>query len=120
MGTTYALDGITFLFGNRDSLGTRRQGNIIVAILSQELEELVGMGGDKLSQLGVASAELLQDRLQHLGLLLNNLSELLELSVVSEEVEVAQITTAALATSGGRGSGRSSSSSSLVVPATSS
>lgn len=40
------------------------------------------------SQLWISSTDLLQDRLEHLGILLNNLSELLELWVVSQEIEI--------------------------------
>jgi hypothetical protein len=51
------------------------------------------MLSDQLCQLWVTSADLLEDRLEHLGLLLHDLAELLELGVVAEEVEVAQSTT---------------------------
>lgn len=51
---------------------------------------MVGVCGDQLGKLGVASTELLQNRLEHLGLLLNDLTELLELSIVPKEVEVTE------------------------------
>jgi hypothetical protein len=46
------------------------------------------MLADQLGELGVASANLLQDWLEHLWLLLDNLSQLLELRVISEKVEI--------------------------------
>ena len=50
------------------------------------------MLSDQLSQLWVSSANLLKDRLEHLRLLLDDLSELLELGIVSEEIKIAQST----------------------------
>jgi hypothetical protein len=107
-GEPYSLNGISLLLGDGNSLGARGERNIIVSIFTQQLKELVWVRGNQLRQLRVASAELLQDRLQHLRLLLNNLAELLKLGVVSEEVEVAQIAT--LAAGNGRGGGSSRSS----------
>ena len=43
-----------------------------------------------MGQLGVASTELLQNGLKHLWLLLDNLAKLLELSVMAEEVQIAE------------------------------
>ena len=42
------------------------------------------------SQLWVTSSNLLQDGLEHLRILLDDLSQLLELRVISEEIEVAK------------------------------
>jgi len=78
----------------------RERSVLVAAGLAQQLQELVLVLRDELSQLRVARAELLQDRLQHLGLLLNDLAELLELGVRSEEVEVAETL---LTSSGGGG-----------------
>ena len=114
-GTTYPLDGVTLLFRHRDGLGTGGQGNVIFAVLSQKREELVRVITDELSQLGVSGAKLLEDGLQHLGLLLDNLPQLLELSVVSEEVEIAEIATTLAA--GGSGSGGSSGGSLVAASA---
>ena len=76
------------------------------------------MRGDELSQLWVPGAELLEDGLQHLGLLLDNLAELLELSIVPEEVEVTQVTTStALAPGCGCGCGGRGGSSLIVATA---
>lgn len=84
-------------------MGTRGQRNIIVGILTQKLKELVLMCRYQLRKLRVARSELLQDGVQHLGLLLNDLAELLKLRIVAKEVKVTQV--AALATeSGGSGS----------------
>ena len=43
---------------------------------------------DKLGDLRVTGCDLLQDRLQHLRLLLNKLAELLEVRVISEKVKI--------------------------------
>lgn len=86
---TYTLDSVALLFGHGNSLGTGGQGRVVVvAIFAQQAQELVRVLRNKLGQLGVTSTELLQDRLEHLGLLLDNLAELLELGIVAEEVEV--------------------------------
>jgi hypothetical protein len=68
-----------------------RQRNIIVSILSKKLHELLRILGDDLRELRIASGNLLQDRLKHLWLLLDNLSQLLERWVVAQEVEVGGI-----------------------------
>src|SRR3569833_1162964 len=97
---TYPLNGIALLLGHRASLGARGQRSVVIGVLAKEAEELLRVLGDQLRQLRVASTKLLQDRLQHLGLLLHTLAELLELGVMSQEVEVAQ---AGLAAGGGSG-----------------
>lgn len=86
---TYTLDSIALLLSHRNSLSTRRQWSVVVAILTEQAEELLRVLGNQLSELGVAGTELLQDRLEHLGLLLDNLAKLLELCVVPEELQVA-------------------------------
>lgn len=93
MGDSYPLDSIALLLGDRNSLGTRGQRNIVIGIFAKELEELIGIRGNELSQLRVAGTKLLEDGLEHLRLLLDNLAELLELGVMSQEVEVTQVTT---------------------------
>jgi hypothetical protein len=50
------------------------------------------MLSDKLGELWVSSTDLLQDGLQHLRVLLHDLSELLELRIISQEVKVSQST----------------------------
>lgn len=95
MGDSYPLDSIALLLGDRNSLGTRGERNIVIGILTKKLEELVGIRGNELSELRVAGAKLLEDGLEHLWLLLDNLAELLELGVMSQEVEVTQVTTLA-------------------------
>jgi hypothetical protein len=52
------------------------------------------MLSDQLCQLWVASADLLKDWLEHLWLLLDDLAELLELGVITEEIKVAKSTSA--------------------------
>ncbi len=63
LGKTYTLDSIALLLGDRDGLGAGRQRDVVFGILAEELEESVGVGGDELGKLRVASTELLQDRL---------------------------------------------------------
>lgn len=90
---THPLNSIALFFCDRDSLGAGGQGNVVVGAFAQKREELVGVGGNQLCKLGVASAKLLQNRLEHLRLLLDNLAELLELRVMPEKIQVAQICT---------------------------
>lgn len=66
------------------------------------------MLGDKLRELRVSSTELLKDGLQHLGLLLDYLSELLELGIVTQPVQVAEGLSTSSGTCAGGGSGSSS------------
>jgi hypothetical protein len=89
---TYSFDRSSLLFGDADGLSSRWEWRIVVTIFAQELEKLLWVLPNELSQLWVASADLLEDRLKHLGLLLDDLSELLELWVISQEVEVTQTT----------------------------
>lgn len=90
---THPFNSIALFFCDRDSLGAGGQGNVVVGAFAQKREELVGVGGNQLCKLRVAGAKLLQNRLEHLWLLLNNLAELLELRVMSEKIQVAQICT---------------------------
>lgn len=90
---TYPLNSIALLLGDRNGLGAWRQRDVVFGILAEQLEESVGVRGNKLGKLGVASAELLQDGLQHLGLLLYNLAELLKLRVGAQEIQVSEIST---------------------------
>lgn len=83
MGITYSLNSIALLFRHGDRLCARGQGCVVVASLPQQVQELLGVLGDELRKLGVTGTELLQDRLEHLRLLLDYLSQLLELGVVT-------------------------------------
>jgi hypothetical protein len=105
MAWTYPLNGVPLLLSHGNGLSTRGQGGVIVSILAKQAEELLGVLGDQLGKLGVASTQLLQDGLQHLGLLLDNLTQLLELGVVSQEVQVAE--SLSTSSSGGDGGGSS-------------
>lgn len=89
-GNTHSLDGVPLLLSHGNSLSSWRQRRIVVSVLAQQAKELLGVLGYQLGELRVASAKLLQDRLQHLRLLLDNLAKLLELGVVSQEVQVAE------------------------------
>lgn len=88
---TQAFDGVALLFSDLNGVSSGRERCVIVATaLAEELEELVLVLSNQLGELGVSGTELLQNRLQHLGLLLDNLAKLLELGVVSQEVEVTE------------------------------
>lgn len=107
-GDTYSLNGVPLLLGHGNSLSSWRQGGIVISVLAEQAEELLGVLSYQLGKLRVASAKLLQDRLEHLGLLLDNLAKLLELGVVSQEVQVAESLSAGSCGSDGGSSSRSS------------
>lgn len=89
--STQALDRIALLFGDLDRIRSGRKRRVIVSTaLRQQLEELLLILTDKLSELRVSGTELLKDRLKHLRLLLDDLSQLLELRVVTKEIEVSE------------------------------
>lgn len=94
----------------------RRQRRVVVALLAEERQELLRVLRDELRELRVPRAELLQDGLKHLWLLLHDLAELLELRVVPEEVEVAESRLAR----GGAGTGSRSGHARVSAAATSS
>ena len=84
---THSFDGFSLLFSNADGLGTGGQSGIVVNILSEKRHEGFGILADELCDLGVTSSNLLKDGLQHLRLSLNELAKLLELGVVSKELQ---------------------------------
>jgi len=87
LGATHSLDGFSLFFGNTDSLSASRQSSIIVDVLREQRHEGFGILADKLSNLRVTSGDLLKNRLEHLRLSLDKLAKLLELRVVSEELQ---------------------------------
>jgi hypothetical protein len=95
---TQALNSLALLFGDRDGLGAWGQRRILVSIFREQLQELFRVRCNHLRQLGVTGADLLQDRLKHLRLLLYDLSKLLELGVVAQEVKAVRIECATGAT----------------------
>jgi hypothetical protein len=99
---TYTLDRIALLLRDRNRLRTGRERHVVVSILSKQGEELLRVLGDELRKLRVAGAQLLQNGLEHLWLLLHDLAELLELGVVSEELEVAGALRASRGSAAGR------------------
>lgn len=107
---TYALDSIALLFGDGDSLGSRGQGRIVIAVLAKQTQELLRVLCDEVGELRIAGAKLLENGLQHLRLLLDDLTELLKLGVVAQKVEVAEAL-ALLGSSDGRSRSRSGGSS---------
>lgn len=98
---TYALNGIPLLRCDGNGLCTWGQVGLIILIkvLTQQLQELLGVLSDDLGNLGVASRNLLQNGLKHVGLLLNELAKLLEVGVAAEEVQAGK--GIATSTSGG-------------------
>jgi hypothetical protein len=80
---THSLNSLTLLLCNTNSLSSWRKWSVIVAILTQKLQELFRVLSYERSKLWISSADLLQNRLEHLRVLLYNLSELLELRVIS-------------------------------------
>lgn len=99
---THPLNGLALLLSDADLLRARWQLHVLVAVLCQQLHELFGVLRNDLRQLRIASRDLLQDGLEHLRLLLHDLTKLLELWVVAEEVEVSvrSTSTSALPTTG--------------------
>lgn len=106
---TYTFNSITLLLSDGDCLCTWRKRGVVITILTQKTEELVGVLCDQLSKVRIASPKLLQNGLQHLRLLLNDLAKLLKLSIIAKEVEVAK-TLAASSSGSHSGSSRSWSS----------
>lgn len=109
--STHPLNGVPLLLSDTNSLSARRQGSVIIDIFTEQTQELARIVSDHLGELRVAGAKLLKNRLEHLRLLLDDLAELLELSIVTQEVQVAKATTT-LGSSGGSqaGSGAGASS----------
>jgi hypothetical protein len=71
---TQALDSLALLFGDGDGLRTWGQRRVLVSILSKQLQKCIGVLCDHLRQLWVSCADLLEDGLKHLRLLLYDLS----------------------------------------------
>lgn len=88
-GKTYALNGVTLLRCDGNGLCAGGQVGLVIFIkvLTQQLQELLRVLSDDLGNLGVASRNLLQNGLEHVGLLLNELAKLLEVRVAAEEVQ---------------------------------
>ena len=113
---TYTLNSIPLLLRHGNSLragGKRRV--VVVALLAEQREELLRVLRDELRELRVARAELLQDGLEHLRLLLHHLAELLELRVIPEEVEVAETCGGPGTRGGGGGATRLSTASTTAL-----
>lgn len=113
---TYSFNSFSLLLGHTDSLSAGGQSGIVVSIFAKQVQELIRVCTNQLSQLRVAGTELLQDWLQHLRLLLNDLTELLELGVAAQKVEVTKTT---LSSRGSGGTGTSSGTSTSTSKRTS-
>lgn len=81
----YTFDGVSLLLGDVDLVGAWREGAL--PFLTQKLQELLLVLTNQLGNLRVTRSDLLKDGLQHLGLLLDQLTELLEVGVVTEEIQ---------------------------------
>lgn len=104
---TNPLNSVPLLFGHGYGLGGGRQRHVIVCRFTKKLEKLIRIRGDELRQTGVPGAQLLENGLKHLRLLLNDLAELLELRIVPKKVQIAKITTLTCGSGGGSGGGSS-------------
>jgi hypothetical protein len=113
---TYSLDSLSLLFGHADGLGTRGQCGIIIVVLCKQLQEPVWARRNELCKLGISSTNLLKDRFEHLGLLLDDLSKLLELRVVAQEVKIADRSCGAAGTRARRRSTSGTASTASVGP----
>lgn len=56
---TYTFNSITLLLGDGNCLCARGEGSVVVTILTQEAEELLGVLCDQLGKLRIAGAKLL-------------------------------------------------------------
>ena len=91
-GDAHSLNRLSLFLRDADGVGSGRDRRVVVNVLTEQLQELIRVLADQLSQLGVARANLLQDRLEHVRLLLHHLTKLLEVLILTQEVEVAQAT----------------------------
>lgn len=87
--SAYPINRVPFLLCDKHLLSSRRSRCITFGFLAQQLQELIRMILDHLSKLRVPGANLLEDRLQHLRLSLDDLAELLELRIIAKKVEIA-------------------------------
>jgi len=71
---TQTLNSFALVLGDGHGLRTRRQRGVLVSVLGKQLQELLRVLCDHLRQLWVSRADLLQDGLKHLRLLLYDLS----------------------------------------------
>ena len=96
MDHTYTFNSIPFLLCDGNGLCAWRQSSlVIIKVFAQQLQKLFGVLSDDLRNLWVAGRNLLKDGLEHVGLLLDELSKLLEMGVAAEEVQVCEGLTAA-------------------------
>lgn len=72
---------------------TRGERLIIIRLLTQELQELFLILANELRNLGVSSGDLLEDGFEHLWLLLDQLTKLLEVGVIPQKFEAREFST---------------------------
>lgn len=85
---THPFDGFPFFLGNGHTLCTWRQREafLVVSTFGQQLHELFRIARNHLSERRVAGSNLLQHILEHLRLLLDELAEVLEGRIFTQEV----------------------------------
>lgn len=110
-----ALNGVAFLLGDGNLVGSGWERCVVISgHLTEKAEELFGVLRDELGELGVAGAQLGENGFEHLRLLLDNLAQLLELGVVTKEIEVTKALLAARSSSRHGSGGRSASATSTT------
>jgi len=88
-GKTYSLNSLSFFVSNCNLIRAGRQWpTLVIRILTEQLQESLGVLADQCCKLWIPNADLLQDWLKHLWLLLNDLTQLLKLGIVPEKVKV--------------------------------
>lgn len=87
------FNGISLFFRNMNLSRTRGERLIIIRLLTQELQELFLILANELRNLGVSSGDLLEDGFEHLWLLLDQLTKLLEVGVIPQKFEAREVST---------------------------
>lgn len=112
-GKSYTFNGVSLLLGNVDLVGA--WGKSALPFLTQKLQELLLVLSNQLGNLRVTRSDLLKDRLQHLGLLLDQLTKLLKVGVVTEEIQAGKTFTRTRTSSSPTGTSATSSTTFLAA-----
>lgn len=83
---TYTLNRISLFLGDTNCM--RPWGERVLIVFAQQVHELVPILANELRNLGITGGNLLKNGLKHRGVLLDQLTELLEMRVVAKEFEV--------------------------------
>ena len=96
-GPAYSFNSLLLFWGNANLSCSWRGTHItLLTFLTEQLQELLWVCADQLCQLWVTSSNTLQDWLEHLWLLLNDLSQLLKLWVVAKPIQVTKTSSVAV------------------------